>query len=219
MSARGFHPSSPENMTVTPFRSPYDLTLVHRFQGQQCQWPLMTIWPWPCFRQVRSSGSVPPEKLSWKHRAHLQSQGLIVMNIEQWMGETEIVDLEKQRTCWSENAFQVEVEGKPVTNQKSSGRWERLRHKLWGARNTHPSRNRPNISKYPHLRNIHSFRLQLSLDQMLVVCNAQRRKAAVCQTTQHWGLRVQPGYWKFNTNGQGSGFNHILMPGPSLLLG
>ena len=38
----------------------------------------------------------------------------------------EIVDLEEQRTCWSENALKVEVEGKPVTNQKSSGRWEPL---------------------------------------------------------------------------------------------
>ena len=63
---------------------------IDRFQGQQCQWPLMTIWPWPCFRQVRSSGSVPPEKLSWKHRAHLQSQGLTFKNNE-W---------EKWWDCW-----------------------------------------------------------------------------------------------------------------------
>ena len=59
----------------------------------------------------------------------------------------EIVDLEEQRTCWSENALKVEVEGKPVTNQKSSGRWERLRHKLWGAKIIHPSINQHNMKK------------------------------------------------------------------------
>ena len=119
----------------------------------------------------------------------------------------EIVDLEEQRTCWSENALKVEVEGKPVTNQKSSGRWEPSSCIFFDV-----------LKIFTPLKKTSEI-WTLSLLQVLVVCNAQCRKTAVCQTTQHWGLRVQPGYWNFYPTGQGPGSNHILIPGPSLLLG
>ena len=127
---------------------------------------------------------------------------------EQWMREVmRLLIWRNKELAEVKMLFKVEVEGKPVTNQKSSGRWEHSSCIFFDV-----------LKIFTPLKKTSEI-WTLSLLQVLVVCNAQCRKTAVCQTTQHWGLRVQPGYWNFYPTGQGPGSNHILIPGPSLLLG